>query len=154
MRFGLKHTLREVVVVLIANITLRRGVIWGLALFFFEKFPCPLSQISNHTSPQGDVCTKIITAGAVKHQKTTKQRENNPSEIWLQVEMRNTVEKHVKNEMRIERGTKWGLGGWDECRTAAALGESGTSVLVSERPKICMNSISTHSALGIAKWLR
>ena len=27
MHFGLKHTLREVVVVLIANITLRRGVI-------------------------------------------------------------------------------------------------------------------------------
>ena len=27
VRFGLKHTLREVVVVLIANITLRRGVI-------------------------------------------------------------------------------------------------------------------------------
>ena len=31
VRFGLKHTLREVVVVLIANITLRRGVIWDLA---------------------------------------------------------------------------------------------------------------------------
>ena len=27
VRFGLKHTLREVVMVLIANITLRRGVI-------------------------------------------------------------------------------------------------------------------------------
>ena len=23
-----------------------------------ENFPCALSQISNHTSPQGDVCTK------------------------------------------------------------------------------------------------
>ena len=31
VRFGLKHTLREVVVVLIANITLQRGVIWDLA---------------------------------------------------------------------------------------------------------------------------
>ena len=67
VRFGLKHTLREVVVVLIANITLRRGVIWDLAqssrvISIFpcalENFPWALSQISNHTSPQGDVCTK------------------------------------------------------------------------------------------------
>ena len=25
-----------------------------------ENFPCALSQISNHTSPQGDVCSKTI----------------------------------------------------------------------------------------------
>ena len=30
MRFGLKHTLREMVVVLIANITLRKGVMFAL----------------------------------------------------------------------------------------------------------------------------
>ena len=52
MRFVLKHTLRQVVVVIIANITLR--------LVWFQIFPCALSQISNHTSPQGDVCTKTF----------------------------------------------------------------------------------------------
>ena len=25
-----------------------------------ENFPCALSQVSNHTSPQGDVCSKTI----------------------------------------------------------------------------------------------
>ena len=48
-----------------ANITLQRGVIWDLAqsarkIFpcALKNFPCALSQISNHTSPQGDVCTR------------------------------------------------------------------------------------------------
>ena len=36
--YGLKHTLREVVVVLIANITLWRGVIWDLAFKVHGKF--------------------------------------------------------------------------------------------------------------------
>ena len=40
-----------------ANITLQRGVIWKPNLVWFQIFPCALSQISNHTSPQGDVCT-------------------------------------------------------------------------------------------------
>ena len=39
-----------------ANITAPRVIsIFPCAL---ENFPCALSQISNHTSPQGDVCTK------------------------------------------------------------------------------------------------
>ena len=56
VRFGLKHTLREVVVVLIANITLQRGVIWDLAFKAHGKFskahgkfPCALKAKSQIT---------------------------------------------------------------------------------------------------------
>ena len=49
MRFGLKHTLRCVVVVLIANITLRRGVIWDLAFKAHRKFFKAHGKIWNHT---------------------------------------------------------------------------------------------------------
>ena len=47
------------VVVLTANIMLRRGGIWNLALKHHGKiFPWCLSLIPNRTSPQRDICYK------------------------------------------------------------------------------------------------
>ena len=86
--------------------------------------------------------------------------------IWL----RNTMEEYAlrnmiagKNEKYCREtcqkrnedweGAKWGLGGWYKYLTAAALGECGTSLLVSELPEIRTDSISTHSTLSLAKWL-
>ena len=109
----------------------------------------------------------IIIAGAdltVRHQQIlnywSAQLKNMPLEIswrWKweiqKVEMRNTSRKSWENEMRIGRVTKWGLGGWHKCPARAELDECGNSVLVSGQAKIRTRSISTHSALSIAKWL-
>ena len=43
-----------------ANITRLRLVWFQIFPCALKKFPCALSQISNHTSPQGDVCTRTL----------------------------------------------------------------------------------------------
>ena len=68
-----------------------------------------------------------------------------------------------KWEIQVENHEKmkWGLGGgWSEDwaddmndRLQQHWEKCGNSKLVSERTEICMNSISIHSALSIAKWL-
>ena len=119
---------------------------------WFKNFSVHFEPNLKSNTPQGDVCTKIITAGVVKHQKTTKERENMPLEIWLQVEMRNTVEKTWETEMRIGRRTKWGLGGGLKWPATQHWLKCGNSVLVSGIANGRRNSIRILLAFSIAKW--
>ena len=102
----------------------------------------------HHQSGRRSCCQALKSLNYWSEQLTNMPLERN---------MKGGGEKYSReiwdNEMRIWGRTKWGFGGGYKCPAAAALGEYGNSALGSGQVKIRRNSISTHPALSIAKWL-